>query len=979
MKGEMRCVMTRTQRKRGTALIVVIAIMFTLGLLSILFARIVGNAALATLTGRERDRTNEFAQAGIRYAYAQLRFSEVGADWRPQPPSPAPQDVNPLLPPGLGIRSDPDLDPNNLPFPRAEWRPDPDYYWLRRQVIPGNPDPNDRGGPDGLGAFSRINFRGGRALIRVRYAPSGLEIFATTVPPQFNVRGKIRAYTIIESVGRPGEFNPLDPTSGRRADIQKARQLTAIVPIGIIESARYITNKEKRSDPADLGVPEEFGAMFAPPGQPGVPVQVPMLIGGMQVPGPGGTQVVLGGPIYVNGDLRVHGDLRVWLNAGLGDQINVSGDLIFASSGSLLTLTRIDPQGNAQTFTTQRPSSDPLFDTFFGVLRDGRPEADSRGYPRAVPRKEPPLIDETDPNTGQNRYRSATRNSGVLAVDALGRQFNLGVLGYGRGVYIDNAEDIVRDSEEGDFTLRYDWLNPNNGHQNSGWQGPFYVPPAAYILLVAEHNPATPEIGGFIISRNVRNNRDTWRDYSRNDTGKHELRFKLGFGTDNKLHIINELTPGVSNFGSPSASDFNRGPEFNGLIMAEGNVRVRGVIPGGNNGIPDGAQITIVTMGTAYIEGSILRGDPDYSMLAILAKDHVVLNTTQFLSPSFRDTLQIVRDNSDPTSPARIRIDPAHPLRLNLQFGLNPANYTYRELPADAIQPSLFIAHAAEFDRASFFNLLVNPLFSANPAYLFENVNPPNAASPFYPPGNPIPTYGLADPSTQVLPVFEKRRFQLYPPDATIRGDYLLFLDGRENELELKKDGTIAPPQGNADYYVSRAAVQPLDVRIYAVLYAQEGSFFVIPGPWFNPNPNDRRDNFTTAQDRLAQFSASVEYPFYGEPLDIRITIIGSVSENFPPQMSDQEEWLKRWGWIPAEFGESGKFIPIEHNPANRDDYVPNLFIQYDPVLVTGRVGGSFDVSASLPVRTDEYGRPLPPMPRLPVATKLFYFGELEP
>ncbi|MCL6623132.1 MAG: hypothetical protein K6T17_00765, partial [Fimbriimonadales bacterium] len=174
-------------------------------------------------------------------------------------------------------------------------------------------------------------------------------------------------------------------------------------------------------------------------------------------------------------------------------------------------------------------------------------------------------------------------------------------------------------------------------------------------------------------------------------------------------------------------------------------------------------------------------------------------------------------------------------------------------------------------------------------------------------------------------------------------------------------------------------AVQPLDVQIYAVLYAQEGSFFVIPGPWFNPNPNDRRDNFTTAQDRLAQFSASVEYPFYGEPLDIRITIIGSVSENFPPQMSDQEEWLKRWGWIPAEFGESGKFIPIEHNPTNRDDYVPNLFIQYDPVLVTGRVGGSFDVSASLPVRTDEYGRPLPPMPRLPVATKLFYFGELEP
>ena len=33
------------------------------------------------------------------------------------------------------------------------------------------------------------------------------------------------------------------------------------------------------------------------------------------------------------------------------------------------------------------------------------------------------------------------------------------------------------------------------------------------------------------------------------------------------------------------------------------------------------------------------------------------------------------------------------------------------------------------------------------------------------------------------------------------------------------------------------SASRPLDVRVEALIYAQEGSFFLIPGPWFNPEP----------------------------------------------------------------------------------------------------------------------------------------------
>ena len=57
---------------------------------------------------------------------------------------------------------------------------------------------------------------------------------------------------------------------------------------------------------------------------------------------------------------------------------------------------------------------------------------------------------------------------------------------------------------------------------------------------------------------------------------------------------------------------------------------------------------------------------------------------------------------------------------------------------------------------------------------------------------------------------------------------------------------------------------------------------------------------------------------------------------------------------------------------------MPNLFLNYDPLLMSGRVGGSFSPNDPY-VRTDLFGRSLPPMPKLPVGTRLLYFGEVNP
>jgi hypothetical protein len=295
------------------------------------------------------------------------------------------------------------------------------------------------------------------------------------------------------------------------------------------------------------------------------------------------------------------------------------------------------------------------------------------------------------------------------------------------------------------------------------------------------------------------------------------------------------------------------------------------------------------------------------------------------------------------------------------------------------------MAHAADFNHSTFFNLLINSPVG-QPEYLFENQDPPNAAAAFFAPGYPIPTYGLADPGSQVLPIYEKRRFDLFPVVGNVNGNYTMFPGGVNNFLNLKLDNTISAP-GRGDYYFSRATVLPLDVRIEAALYAQEGSLYVIPGPWMNPNPNDRRDAFTTEAERFNAFQATAEYPFYAEPVDIKVTIIGSVSENFPASMADQSLWLQHWGWIPGEFGESNQYIPDQHFPRipgtnnpdfSNSNYVPNLSINYDPSMVSGRIGGTFDQAVPM-IRSDQYGRPLPPLPKLPVGTKLLYFGEVNP
>jgi hypothetical protein len=1041
-------------KQRGQTLIIALIVLFVLLLLGFVFLGILNRNIIQSDTARQRSLSSDLADAGIRYAHDQLVNSILGADWRlpPTPPlnSFAPGTGHPNPYPGdntLLLTNDPDifyLRPAPLNAPPSTGTPG--FKLRATDALP------DLGGPDGLGPFSRVQFRFGRALIRVRFAPSDVDITNSNPAGPLLQPGKTHSYIVIESIGRPGALNATDPTTltspagqpsdvayqffQNQTDLQSAvslmsdrdnqfvhsRKLIAFASIGLTDNALFITNKDHATRSADIGNPYETGANeFDDQDSTVHDVHVPMQLGG-QVKA-GSTSYTGQGSIYSNANLTIHGMLEVSLNLALGEGIFVAGNITGAGSiknpANTATLTMHVFNGTTNAFTTDPvlttgaglDSSSVGFSTELGSYRDGDAGVDTSGNPRAIPYKTPPSLMTVDPSTATNRYRAGTRDSGQILAGG-----NSGQYGHGRDVYVNNPGDLQTQSDAtgrlvsgAEDALYYDWLNPNNGQPNSAWLGQYYVPPGCYVQL---------EPDGFIITRsgNAPIGEKTWHNPDGTDTPLTSIRYRIEPNTATP-HIINTLTPNV-NIDDPSPA-YSSGPLFDGVLFFEGNVRIRGVIP-------TNRQLTIVSMGNIYVEGSITKGVqdpssgslltmPSTSALALLAEDYVVINTTQFFGPG---TNQVVEKSSgpNPTGYNPVVMPAAGGvLDLMAEFLLDPdsapANVPNTWVPfaqeyiqagatsGGQINPYMLISQTMDDGPASnaLESLAVNQGATVNPDYLY--------------PSTGTSVYQLGGDSWQRSPSFETRGFPFLkmPPDAQVAnqgiintsafGAYQVNLQ-RNTPFEFKSTNQGMNPTN--DILTARTTIVPHDIRIEAVLFAEQGSFFVIPGNWFNPNPNDRRDEYqgTGATDaerqlnRLRNFGNYPEAPFYGEPVDVRITIIGAVSENMPPPISQQTEYLKKWGWIPRMHGASGELIPANHEPTGFDVsdsskpadeylYVPNLTIKYDPMLASGRVNGFVTASANPGIRPNPNDPTqltiLPPLPRLPVSPTLFYFGEVNP
>jgi len=1043
------------KRERGQTIIIAMVVLGILLILGIVFLGIIDKSGKTSYNLGNRSAANDLSEAGIRYAHSQLLTSQLGADWRGTPTS---------------------LGPTNATL-------DPDVYYLRPRatlsdgvtplaIVPGGSQV-DLGGPDGLGPFFRVNYSNGRSLIRIRYAPSDANIFSNSPVGPLRHPGLARNYIIIEAVGRQGQINSSDPTTlgagsplqyrnfnqdiDFRAALGMMKQAEskfpftqinrAFVSIGIIETARFITNKYNVSRAADIGIPPELGANYN--GQPVAP-NLTYLLGAAQplfnlgaTPTPAG-QIEQGGSFFSNAGLVIHGKMQVDLNRYLGDQFDVAGSIKGDASAQLtIALRDIVPNGTTWAALSSSVLSEgggndldslsPSFNTISGTFRDGNVNPDISGNPRGVGLKGVPSMETTDPDTGENRYVVMTADSGTESGNG-----NNGLFGFGAGIYVSNPSDIQAPVDEtgrqavgSEESLTYDWLNPNNGQNGSGWHGYLYVPPGAVFRGLND---------GFTIQRynKAPKAEQHWRFIDGSDTGASFIRYRIGIGTDGNRHIVNSFTPAnpvipttpININGSLGVTDFDKGPIFNGVVFFQGNVRVRGIIP-------TDVQLTLVSNANIYIDGNITKGvtanglqptegftigqiinRPSKSMLILMAKDYVTLNTTQFLAPSPNQTIDAYQDTPNSNGFNPIQITTAGSLVSNFDLARDPNgpiaavgnpsttrpfafDYYQAGTPAVKIPTNIVVAHTMVDGpaAATFFQWDVN-LGGPDPSpYFFLRAN--NTASAYIPGvSQTIQQYGLGTEIDQRYSKFEQTGFTLIDPTAAtmstdgqriissaVSGTYSVFSEGI-NELLTRQVPLSGSPTN--DYLLGRMALIPNDIHIDAAIYAEEGSFFVIPGPWFNPNPNDRRDTYLTGgatkaeRDtvRFENFGAWPTMPFYGEPIDVRIVINGAVSENMPPPASVQAQWLQKWGWIPADQAATGQLIPGQHVPplysAASGTYVPNLIVNYDPVLATARSGGFVtDNSANTLIRVDSYGRPLPPLPRLPVSPVLAYFGEV--
>jgi hypothetical protein len=137
----------------------------------------------------------------------------------------------------------------------------------------------------------------------------------------------------------------------------------------------------------------------------------------------------------------------------------------------------------------------------------------------------------------------------------------------------------------------------------------------------------------------------------------------------------------------------------------------------------------------------------------------------------------------------------------------------------------------------------------------------------------------------------------------------------------------IAPPRGAA----------PLPVEIDALIYAQNGSWFVIPGPWFNEDPAE-----AVTPDYVS------DRPGYHEPLNYQIRVYGAISENLPAPMGDVVDWTSKWS---GPYGSA-----------------TSLTYAYDPLLRTTRKAQDPLNPGSLITA--------PRFPRLPLTPDLMVWGE---
>ncbi len=1019
-------------RQAGQSLVVAVIVLFLLLFLGGIFIALIANNLKNAQRSARVSAAGKFADAGVRFLDEQLTNSPDGADFRPVP--------------------------DNITNTR-----DPDFFWLK---------PYDNG--TGEGGYTRINFggptpatanTGGRALVRVTYNPDIVVAPAGSTNADITLRAngpnRTGKFIKIESIGRAGIVDPRDPTTfgnSERAGLR--RELVAYKAIGLTDYLRYVTNRDNRPNPATLGAP--YPVYERPENSTGDTVAPPVSRN---------IESLYLGPIRVNAPLTFYGVNRFRLTPERGDSIEVAGPISLngvAPNATQADFTAANPRAtqvfvnaalNATVATGNAnlllPSTSGAFTTFNGLALDNPRGSDTQGLVadagnanlRSVGRQTPPLMDAPTGARGATRYRTLTRDSepispafsSVNPVPAANVTF-AGSYGWGSGLYIPNTGDVQKPSESvtGAVSARTEWLNP--GLYGQSWQSDTqYAPPAVSITFTPRY---------IIIDRNATGGRTYLRrpDGGRINssriiryTGQIPSKPAPGIGhtppNDPVPYLgIADTTPRFEGYPAKKDADGidRSGDEayYSGdfVIYAEGNIRVKGTIGGMDPETQEyfSRHLTVVSGGTIYVDGNLLRdnitpalaqSDPraqavkGQSSIALLAKNYITVNTTQFLSPDAPVTGTVASETENGKPPFQFRLNETV-RQFNFGFSVGPDEAynpaTGRADPTTTNREPLYVTGAVgapnqyiymrhqpvNKEGSAVVNLLVNSTAITTPnRFDFNNL--------FGAANGGLPLLARTSASKYYSDAFALNTAQLFPQNVFPFSGTLPSI-GLENRLTINYD--LSAPDNSSPYAFSRIGVVPRDIRIEALMYAQEGSFFIIPGPWFNPTSNDTYANFvdttvnTPDLQRVRPGSSTgperqgidPRFPFYGEPLDTRITFYGAITENVTAEIGDQGAWVEKWGWTPRYYGITGLNVgrgaagdttlrPTYHGP-NGVNPGPGgggngIVYIYDDRATSpySNASGTYKPIRPNPTRPSE---PLPLTPRLPVAPGLLYFGE---
>ncbi|UCH34223.1 MAG: type II secretion system protein [Armatimonadota bacterium] len=693
------------------------------------------------------------------------------------------------------------------------------------------------------------------------------------------------------------------------------RRMVAYKPILITDYVRFVTNGEKNPLPALLGAAVRMYLYENPP----------------EIYPAHRYKTVLDGAIRVNADLTWHGDVQVNLSSSRGDSIAVAGDISHdvAARWNKDTLewdgdpTEVLVSIDGGVPRVVLPSEDPAFTALGSYYRDWRQQTDAAGDPRWVRYLDPPALNP-------ERYLALARDSGVWTDGQdiyLGEQVNSGWFGWGKGIYVDNPGHILyeHDYEQ----MRTEWTTPDPLLYPNWNTATSYTPD---LVRITFHPVSAGGLGVPAVQLTWTSTDDPWEVW----------RYPNGSPT------------GVQDLYLPYPQ--------NGVIYAAGDVAVSGTLPPAV-GSPDAYydqlpydidnlaaavdsnrfyHVTVVSGGNIFVNGSLLSPvtaqvlDPDTaaatqagsdSKIALLARDSVVFNTTALIETQATASV-------GPEGTAYHEIRPGEPL-----------DCTVTTASFDPVQ--IYLKHTGQpgspvtgHPGAAIMQVLINGV-----AYDWNLADPPGvyddgtlAYSTKYWLFLPPPLAAYNNETNAIYPSWESIP-SLDPVSGTDkRITFAPTAIGEPHVVRLQ----VTPDTSR--YYWVRDIRARVDVEIDAAMFAEHGSWFVIPGTFLNPPPPD------PTSDPLGD-------PAPGEPLDVRITVRGAISENRTAPVGDVMDWTAKWR------GSNESWLPTSPN------YDPDLGISqftlrylYDPSLRGALVPG-------------EPGGP-PRLPKLPVSPAMIAWGE---